>query len=79
MARYRRILNARFETAKGRRRCRHDSKHQIVQGDRCIVIEIPLRGDYSYCMKCAPGLIVRAQQDLADLVALSDALSSTST
>ncbi len=67
MAMFRRILNARLETAKGKRRCRHDKRHEIKAGDRCVVIEINMKGLYSYCLICAPGLIVRAQAELAEL------------
>ena len=67
MARARRILvAASVECAKRARRCRHNPKHSISAGERCLVLTNNMQ-DKSYCMKCASVMLELATKEIAAL------------
>lgn len=70
MARTRQLFNTvTVETAKRKRICHHNrAKHQVVAGERCLVIRDPTsNASKNYCVSCATAILDRAEQDLAGL------------
>ncbi len=67
MARPRRILLvATVESAKRTRRCRHNPKHTIAAGERCLVLTDNMQ-DKSYCLKCAIIMLDSAREQITIL------------
>jgi hypothetical protein len=69
MAKVRQLFNnVSVETAKKKRICHHNRrKHEVLGGERCLVIKDPSGGKKNYCVECATGILDRAQDDLDDL------------
>jgi hypothetical protein len=62
----RQLLNAvDVEVAQRRRLCHHNrKKHEILKGERCLVIKSPDGGRKNYCVACATEILDRAAEDL---------------
>lgn len=57
-----------IEIAKARRRCYRDQSHQIVKGERCLVIkEGSFGGAKNYCRACAAAILTAAESKHAAL------------
>lgn len=69
MPKVRQLFNAvDVEVAKRRRICHHNRrKHEIAQGERCLVIRSPDGGHKNYCVACATEILDWADQDLQAL------------
>ena len=61
------LLRVDLEVAKGRRTCRHDSKHRIESGRLSVVVR---EGQYRravYCAACGVAMMTRARLALEQL------------
>lgn len=68
------LIHVSVETARGKRKCHHNRKHSISQGDLCLVIK---SGAYNspknYCLECATDILSKAKEKLQNLISnLSD-------
>lgn len=62
------LKHVSVEIAKARRRCYRDQDHQIVKGERCLVIrEGSFGGSKNYCCACAAAILAAAELKQAAL------------
>lgn len=69
MAKVRQLFNAAtIQTAKRRRICHRSRKnHEVLAGDKCLVLKDANGGSKNYCVVCATAIFDRAQDDLDEL------------
>lgn len=67
------LVSVCVETAQRRRHCSRNQKHEICQGDKCLVIKENMT-KHNYCMECAALILQKAK---AELDGLAEELGTT--
>jgi hypothetical protein len=55
------------EVAGRKRKCYHTKKHEILKGEKCLVVRDGPQSHTTYCGACAAEILAKASQSISDL------------